>query len=336
MSSQRNLKSAAAQAKYRYKPRGYFPKQTKWLNLTISLFNADVADVLLSEAEKNLVIVDLSRAFTQSETLGSSGDIYHNRTVRVVKQMFKGDVVIVGWQVCAATLTHQLQIPEHWFENPTFRPMPRPEDTFQTRAVHQNEPRKRKKPEASTPSTLASGSTASEGQSSASQHTRQNKRRVESDASTATLQGHVEVIEINSDDEDVKPAIKRQRKDAHHGRQENTGSDGNNNIGQINAAEAQHEVERQISTETNAANMQKTITELRKIMQFLPNIAASESKTFRKGILSPFITKIQSHGWNDLVRWADQLVVAKGRDFRQFVAEELRETLAARVKDLSA
>ncbi|KAJ5014444.1 hypothetical protein K4K57_001484 [Colletotrichum sp. SAR 10_99] len=302
--------------------------------------------------------------------------------------MFKGDVVIVGWQVCAAILRHQLQIPEHWFENPTFRqyydgmiylrdcsmgdkasskngikramrgaesaqsqhenipdgsgvdaltgPMPRPEDTSQTRAVHQNEPRKRKKPEASTPSTLTSGSTVSEGQSSASQHTRQNKRRVERDASTATLQGHVEVIEINSDDEDVKPAIKRQRKDAHHGRQENTGSDGNNNIGQINAAEAQHEVERQISTETNAANTQKTITELRKIMQFLPNIAASESKTFRKGISSPFITKIQSHGLNDLVRWADQLVVAKGRDFRQFVAEELRETLAARVKDLSA
>ncbi|KAJ0343942.1 hypothetical protein COL154_003990 [Colletotrichum chrysophilum] len=125
-------------------------------------------------------------------------------------------------------------------------------------------------------------------------------------------------------------------RNAHHGRQENTDPHVNNNIGQINAAEAQHEVERQISTETNAANMQKTITELRKIMQFLPNIAASESKTFRKGILSPFITKIQSHGWNDLVRWADQLVVAKGRDSRQFVAEELRETLAARVKDLSA
>ncbi|KAJ0302727.1 hypothetical protein Brms1b_011896 [Colletotrichum noveboracense] len=105
---------------------------------------------------------------------------------------------------------------------------------------------------------------------------------------------------------------------------------------QTNAAEAQHEVERQISTETNAANMQKTITELRKIMQFLPNIAASESKTFRKGILSSFITKIQSHGWNDLVRWADHLVVAKGRDFRQFVAEKLRETLAERVNDLGA
>ncbi|KAE9569503.1 hypothetical protein CGCF415_v000761 [Colletotrichum fructicola] len=215
-------------------------------------------------------------------------------------------------------------------------PQPSLEKTIGPRQAVQDDSGKRKAPETSSWSAESGGCTASGRQIFVTHGPGQKKRRADRDASTATLQGHVEVIEINSDDEDVKPAIKRQRKDAHHGRQENTDPHVNNNIGQINAAEAQHEVERQISTETNAANMQKTITELRKIMQFLPNIAASESKTFRKGILSPFITKIQSHSWNDLVRWADQLVVAKGRDSRQFVAEELREALAARVKDLSA
>ncbi|KAF4817368.1 hypothetical protein CGCSCA5_v005732 [Colletotrichum siamense] len=384
MNSQRHVTSAAAHAKYRYKPRGYFPKQAKWLNLTVSLFNADVADVLLSEAEKKFVIVDLSRAFTQSETLGNSGDIYHNRTVRVVKQMFKGDVAIVEWQICAAILRHQLQIPEHWLENPTFRkyydgmvylrgcsmgdkayskkgikramrgaesaqsqhennlrgddgdaptgPMPRPEATPQTRAVHQSKSRKRQEPEAS----MTSGSMPSEGQSSTSQGPRQNKTRAERDASTATLQGNIEIIEIKSDDEDVKPAIKRPRTDAQSDRKENTDSDGNNNIGRTNTAEAQQDVERQIVTETNAAEVQKTIRELRNTMRFLSNIAGSESEIFRKDILHSFITTIQSNGWNELVQCASELVIAEGRDYRQFLAEQLREKLTKRVTNLSA
>ncbi|KAF3798830.1 hypothetical protein GCG54_00008288 [Colletotrichum gloeosporioides] len=388
MSSQRHVTSAATHAKYRYKPRGYFPKQAKWLNLTVSLFNADVADVLLSEAEKNFVIVDLSRAFTQSETLGNSGDIYHNRTVRVVKQMLKGDVAIVEWQVCAAILRHQLQIPEHWLENPTFRqyydgmiylrgcsmgdkvyskngikramrgaefaqsqhrnyagvgygdvptgPMPRPEATHQTRAVHQNESRKRREPETSTPFTLAGGSTASEGQLSASQVPRKNKRRAERDESTATLQGHIEVIDINSDDEDVKPATKRPRKDAQPDRKENTDPDWNNTIGRVNTAEAQQDVERQIVTETSDAEVQKTTRELRNTMRFLSNIAASESEIFRRDILHSFITTIQSNGWNELVQCASELVIAEGSDYRQFLAEQLREKLTERVNNLSA
>ncbi|KAI8185521.1 hypothetical protein K4K51_011568 [Colletotrichum sp. SAR 10_75] len=164
----------------------------------------------------------------------------------------------------------------------------------------------------------------------------QKKRRAERDASTATLQGHVEVIEINSEDEDVKPAIKRPRKDAHHGRQENTDPDVNNEIGQINTAEAQQDIERQVVTETNAAEVQKTITELRRTMHFLPNIAISKNKIFRKDILHSFIATIQSKGWNDLVQCASELVIAEGADYREFLAEELREKLTERVNKLNA
>ncbi|KAH0427973.1 hypothetical protein CcaCcLH18_09332 [Colletotrichum camelliae] len=381
MSNQRNITTAPAHAKYNYKTRGYFPRQTKWLDLTVSLFNADVADVLLSEAEKKCVLIDLSRGFTKSETLGNSGDIYHNTTV------------------CAAILRHQLQIPEHWLEDPTFRqyhdgmvylrdcsmgakayskkgikramrgaefagsqhernpgggegdaptgPRPKPENTPQTSAIKQDKSRKRKEPEAPPPSTLASGSTVSGGQSSASQVPRQNKRRVERDESSATLQGHIKVIEIKSEDEDededegVKPAIKRPRKHAGSDGEESRNCVGNDTTSQINAvetrnaAEAQHEVERQITTETNAADMQQTITELRRMMQFLPDIAASQSKTFWKDILRPRIAIIQSNGWNDLVQWARQLVVASGREYRQYVAEQLQEKLTERVNKLS-
>ncbi|KAF4816469.1 hypothetical protein CGCTS75_v012707 [Colletotrichum tropicale] len=215
-------------------------------------------------------------------------------------------------------------------------PQPSLGKAIEPRQAVQDDSRKRKALETSSWSAESSVSTASGRQTFVTHGPRQKKRRTEKNESAATLEGHIEVIEIKSEDEDVKPAIKRPRQHAGSDGEESRNAVGSIVSSQTNAAEAQHEVERQITTETNAANMQKTITELRKMMQFLPQIAGSESKTFRKGILSPFITKIQSHGWNDLVRWADQLVVAKGRDFRQFVAEELRDTLAERVNDLSA
>ncbi|KAF0330061.1 hypothetical protein GQ607_002828 [Colletotrichum asianum] len=215
-------------------------------------------------------------------------------------------------------------------------PQPSLGKTIEPRQAVQDDSRKRKAPETSSWSAESSGCTASGRQTFVTHGPGQKKRRTDKNESAATLQGHIEVIEIKSEDEDVKPAIKRPRQLARSHGEESRNAVGSIVNGRTNAVEAQHEVERQITTETNAANMQKTITELRRMMQFLPNVAASESKTFRKGILSTYITKIQSHGWNDLVRWADQLVVVEGRDFRQFVAEELWETLAERVNDLSA
>ncbi|KAF5497188.1 hypothetical protein CGCS363_v008548 [Colletotrichum siamense] len=204
------------------------------------------------------------------------------------------------------------------------------------RQAVQDDSRKRKAPETSSWSAKSSGCTASGRQTFVTHGPRQKKRRAERDASTATLQGHVEVIEINSEDEDVKPAIKRPREDAHHGRQENTDPDVNNEIGQINTAEAQQDIERQVVTETNAAEVQKTITELRRTMHFLPNIAISKNKIFRKDILHSFIATIQSKGWNDLVQCASELVIAEGADYREFLAEELREKLTERVNKLNA
>lgn len=215
-------------------------------------------------------------------------------------------------------------------------PQPSLGKTVGPRQAVQDDSRKRKAPETSSWFAESSGCTASGRQIFVTHGPGQKKRRTEKNESAATLQGHSEVIEIKSEDEEVKPAIKRPRQHAGSNVDENRNAVGSIVSSQTNAAEAQHEVERQITTETNAVNMQKTITELRKMMQFLPNIAASESKTFRRGILSPFITKLQSHGWDDLVKWAGQLVVAKGRDFRQFVAEKLRETLTERVNNLSA
>ncbi|EQB52027.1 hypothetical protein CGLO_08384 [Colletotrichum gloeosporioides Cg-14] len=215
-------------------------------------------------------------------------------------------------------------------------PQPSLGKTVGPRQAVQDDSRKRKAPKTSSWPAESSGCTASGRQIFVTHGPGQKKRRTEKNESAATLQGHIEVIEIKSEDEEVKPAIKQPRQHAGSHGEVSRNAVGSIVNSQTNAAEAQHEVERQITTETNAANMQKTITELRKMMQFLPNIAASESKTFRKGILSPFITKLQSHGWDDLVKWAGQLVVAKGRDFRQFVAENLRETLTERVNNLNA
>ncbi|KAI8196632.1 hypothetical protein K4K49_006541 [Colletotrichum sp. SAR 10_70] len=293
--------AAPAHARYRYPKKPYhLPYQIKYLKLAIRIFNSDIHDILLSRQEKTMVIDDLSKELTNSEKRGPSGDCHNNRTVSLARKMKKGDKAVVKWQAV------------------------------------QDDSRKRKAPETSSSSAESSGRTASGRQIFVTHGPGQKKRRTERDASTATLQGDVEVIEINSDDEDVKPAIKRPRKDAHHGRQENTDPDANNNIGQINAAEAQYDVERQIVTETSAAEVQKTITELRRTMQFLTNIATSENKIFRKDILHSFTAMIQSNGWDDLVQCASELVIAEGADYRRFLAEELREKLMERLNKLSA
>ncbi|KAJ0336861.1 hypothetical protein COL922a_007405 [Colletotrichum nupharicola] len=366
--------AAPANARYRYLKKPYhLPYQIKYLKLAIRIFNSDIHDILLSRQEKTMVIDDLSKELTNSEKRGPSGDCHNNRTVSLARRMQKGDKAVVKWQVCSAIVRFQMNLPETWLDHPTFRqcyagasylincitgvntysqeglqramygaqsagpqhndnsrsgnddartgPQPSLGKTVGPRQAVEDDSRKRKAPETSSCSAESGGW--------------KKKRRTEKNESAATLQGHSEVIEIKSEDEDVKPAIKQPRQHAGSNVDESRNAIGSMANSQTNAAEAQHEVERQITTETNAANMQKTITELRKMMQFLPNIAASESKTFRKGILSPFITKLQSHGWDDLVKWAGQLVVAKGRGFRQFVAEKLRETLTERVNNLS-
>ncbi|KAH9236466.1 hypothetical protein K456DRAFT_33656 [Colletotrichum gloeosporioides 23] len=376
MNNQQTGMAAPAHARYRYPKKPYhLPYQIKYLKLAIRIFNSDIHDILLSRQEKTMVIDDLSKELTNSEKRGPSGDCHNNRTVSLARRMQKGDKAVMNlpetwldhptFRQCYAGASYlincitgvntysqeELQRAMYGAQsagsqyNDNSRsgnddaqtgPQPSLGKTVGPRQAVEDDSRKRKAPETSSWSAESGGCTASGRQIFVTHGPGQKKRRTEKNESAATLQGHIEVIEIKSEDEEVKPAIKRPRQHAGPHGEESRNSVGSMVNSQTNAAEAQHEVERQISTETNAANMQKTITELRKIMQFLPNIAASESKTFRKGILSSFITKIQSHGWNDLVRWADHLVVAKGRDFRQFVAEKLRETLAERVNDLGA
>ncbi|KAJ3962511.1 hypothetical protein N0V92_000782 [Colletotrichum tropicale] len=217
------------------------------------------------------------------------------------------------------------------------RDAPTPDVTSHSRPVDQDVSQERKAPESLSPSAVSSSSNSSQvhGQTSPTQDLRQTQGHIERKNPNIKLQEDIEVIEIKDEDDEDAPLMPSAGKNPGPNLQQGLNHLANATA-ERSAIESQLEAEYQTITSLNTSDAQKTTTELRAIMKFLPNIAVSEDAVFRTDILQPFIADIQSRGWDDLVHWAGQIVDAQGSTYRGYLAGRLREKLAVRIDNMAA